>query len=948
MLDHDLPTRGLDPGESSAAEFPYVLGSLRRYVVQGPLGRGGMGVVVEAIDTTLNRRVAIKVLHGGLGVEHTRRMLREAQALATLAHPNVVEIYETGLVDGQAYIVMELVQGSTLRAWVNQDPRPSWRQCVDVYVSAGQGLVAVHARGLVHRDFKPSNAVVDESGRVRVLDFGLARHVGTQEEAPSEPIDVSAGGDPGILGASLTETGMVQGTPAYMPPEQMQGIEVDARSDQFSFCVSLYEALCGARPFEGNTMAELMGSMLARNIRPLPADCPVPKELRAALWRGMEVDPRRRWPSMEALLTELGTLSSRRRRTWPGALVVGAGVLALGAVLVWPTEHEVNCDSEHKLAGIWDDERREVVEASIAGTELRYAPQTWSRVQQRLDDYARQWIAKHQEVCEATLVTDRPSARATDLRMACLQDRRGALRAAVDVLAEANATRVSKAVGLVTTLPGLARCDDLDALEAELPPPDNPGDAERVEQLRARLQHARMLEEAGAFDDGLEVAQRIQAEAETVDYAPVQLEADLRTASLFNDRGDYDEAERRLEGAYARAVEHGHDEVQRAAALGLAHVVGYRRGDAEAGLKWGKTALARSTTPRDRGDALNVLGTLQLSQGRLAAAFDEFERSLALRQEALGPEHPLVGASLNNLGIVTLRQGRPTESLEHLHRALEVSRAALGAGHPAVASTLNNMGLVFSSQGDDMRALEVHRQALAIREHALGPHHSDVATSLNNIAVALRALGEFDEAATHLERTLAIAEKTQGRDHPRVASVLNNIGAVLQEQQRLPEALAHHQRALIIRQENLGPDHPQLGETLVNICMVLRAQEREAEALDHCQRGLAQWERVLGQEHPNLAQPLLGIADISMTEGRLEAARAHAERAVSLRESAQGPPADLATARFILAQTLRPDPTQCERARRLAEQARDAYAALGPTNEKARQEVEAWLAEHSC
>ncbi|MCX4246011.1 serine/threonine-protein kinase [Paraliomyxa miuraensis] len=228
--------------------------TLGRYVVLGTLGAGGMGVVLRAYDRQLDRQVALKVLQRGLDEHHTIRLRREAQALARLSHPNVVQVYEVGELDGHTFVAMELVEGKTARAWAEQRPRPDWRACLRLYVQLGAGLAAAHEQGLVHRDFKPGNAIVDDKGRARVLDFGLARQDEQEhelEDTVTNELEPDHGRRQAVLTSSesITRTGSVLGTPAYMPHEQMVGRPADARSDQFSFCASLYEIQpCGSQP----------------------------------------------------------------------------------------------------------------------------------------------------------------------------------------------------------------------------------------------------------------------------------------------------------------------------------------------------------------------------------------------------------------------------------------------------------------------------------------------------------------------------------------------------------------------------------------------------------------------------------------------------------------------------------------------------------------------------
>jgi serine/threonine protein kinase len=223
-----------------------------RYVLLDAVGSGGMGVVYAAYDPELDRKVAIKLLRfdrlGSEAGERDRlRLQREAQAIARLSHPNVVHVYDVGTFGDQVFVAMEFVAGRTLRQWAEEEPRP-WREVVDRFALAGRGLAAAHAAGLIHRDFKPDNVLLGDDGRVRVVDFGLARPAG-QQPAPEGERTPSGG----TLAHPLTEWGVVVGTPAYMAPEQLRGEASDERSDQLSFCVSLYETLYGERPFPGGS-----------------------------------------------------------------------------------------------------------------------------------------------------------------------------------------------------------------------------------------------------------------------------------------------------------------------------------------------------------------------------------------------------------------------------------------------------------------------------------------------------------------------------------------------------------------------------------------------------------------------------------------------------------------------------------------------------------------------
>jgi eukaryotic-like serine/threonine-protein kinase len=298
-----------------------------RYGVVEKLGAGAMGVVYAAQDAELGRKVALKVLRSaGKGPDEALRMrlMREAQAIALLSHPNVVSVFDVGTHQGHVFFTMEYVEGQTLSAWLAHGRR-RWPEVVRVFRQAGEGLAAAHAKGLVHRDFKPDNVLVGADGRVRVTDFGLARAAGT--------IPAFARDSPSPKGFDdvLTRTGALLGTPAYMSPEQISGAPVDAKSDQFGFCVALYEALYGERPFPSEDLAALEKAIAVGAVKPPRRAEGVPRWLRRTVLRGLRAHPSERWPDLPALLHELDRGLRRNPRR---AVAVAFGLVALIGVAV--------------------------------------------------------------------------------------------------------------------------------------------------------------------------------------------------------------------------------------------------------------------------------------------------------------------------------------------------------------------------------------------------------------------------------------------------------------------------------------------------------------------------------------------------------------------------------------------------------------------------------------
>jgi predicted Ser/Thr protein kinase len=307
--------------------------TLGRYAITDRLGAGAMGVVYRADDVGLGRQVALKILHRPDDAL-TDRLIREARSMAQVSHPNVVAVYDVGIADGTTYIAMELVAGTNLRHW--QQQLHSVAEIVEVFVAAGRGLAAAHAAGIVHRDFKPDNCLVGTDGRIRVTDFGLAAArtgsaaPGTGGPSPSPSLPSSpAGPSPDV---DLTASGSVLGTPAYMAPEQFSGGNVDPRTDQFNFCVGLYEALYGIRPFGGKTFDELGDNVCAGRVRPAPARTRVSGALRAIVLRGLSVRPGDRFATMDHLLAELVRDRARPWRRTALAAAALAAVLGLGLV----------------------------------------------------------------------------------------------------------------------------------------------------------------------------------------------------------------------------------------------------------------------------------------------------------------------------------------------------------------------------------------------------------------------------------------------------------------------------------------------------------------------------------------------------------------------------------------------------------------------------------------
>ncbi|HUJ63838.1 MAG TPA: protein kinase [Kofleriaceae bacterium] len=293
-----------------------------RYELLELLGRGGMGTVFVARDPQLDRKVALKVVRSERFVEPQirARLSREARAMAKVKHAGVVTVYDAGELPDGVFIAMELVEGETLASWLLARER-TWREIVRMFVAVGRGLAAAHAAGIVHRDFKPANVLIDRAGRAAVGDFGIAL-------VPMAPVDDAAPDAARDVAHELTRTGVLAGTPSYMSPEQFRTGAVDTRSDQYSFAVALFEALYRIHPFGGGSTDELRAAVLRGELRVPPRDHGVPAELRRVVERALRTEPGERFSDMAALLDRLEA-AARPRRV---GLALAGGLIAATAI----------------------------------------------------------------------------------------------------------------------------------------------------------------------------------------------------------------------------------------------------------------------------------------------------------------------------------------------------------------------------------------------------------------------------------------------------------------------------------------------------------------------------------------------------------------------------------------------------------------------------------------
>lgn len=868
---------------------------LGRYQLLRRVGEGGMGVVYEAKDRELGRTVAIKVLRrAGVGAgqrARRARLVREAQTMAKLAHENLVPVFDVGELAGDLFVAMELVEGVDLARWLGEERR-GWREVVKVFLQAARGLDAAHRAGVIHRDFKPSNAMVDERGRVRLLDFGLARDDGDGDGRGDEagrrradeareaqgPRGSSGPNGPngdglGALGSgaearpiaggtgALTEAGAVLGTPAYLAPAQLRGEVADAQSDQYAFAVSLREALTGELPRPASP---------ASSVPPWPAraSSELPRQLRKLVDRAMAPAPSARFGSMAevtaALEDVLAAAKRRRVAVVATAAAVAVAVVASGVARMTAEPERPSCEGAHALlASAWSGEVSGRVSAQFARSGLPGAERAASSVRELLDRYAGRWIHKRREVCRATFERGEQSERVMALRFECLERRRAELAALSELLVRADRTAVNGALAAAHELGALESCDDVVALDSLAPPPRDPARARQVAEVQAEVDRLVAQRRAGQYQEGLAVAASVLGRAEALHHPPLLAHALFAYADLENWGGDATRSEELFRRAARLYAEVGDD-------AGLAHT-------------WVTLVF--------------VVGSLQGKPAE-GAALGEFAATLVARRR----DKVLEAQLENHLGAVRYGAGELEKSAAHFQRALALRRDVLGAEHLGVANTLANLGAVRRSQNRLDEAEALGQEGLALKTKLLGEDHPEVAVSFRNLAALAISKKEHGRARQLEEQAMAIHRRANGEVHFEVANSLNNLGQSYAEEGAHERALDYQERALAMYRQSLPSEHPLIGKALFAL----------AETLD-----------VLGRHADSLK---------------------HAEESLALLDKPGGNPVDRAHAAYQVAAALGALSRELPRARKLMTEARDAYRAIEA--EEWLGLAERWLAAH--
>lgn len=731
-----------------------------RYQIEATLGEGGSGTVYRAWDRILAEAVAVKILHAHRARERSwiRRLAREVKVARAVGHPNVCRVFELGHADGRWFVTMELATGGSLRDQIggpeNAAGRPLPERLRDIRELAA-GLAAMHAVALTHRDVTPRNVLRMADGRLVLTDFGLS-------------IEHDA------------HTTVHGGTPAYLPPEAARGERSDQRSDVFQLGMIIHEILTGVRPAWAPDGSRLVVA------DPPPGASPAEEELARLVSDCVSVDPARRPVSAVAVAGRLAAaevarplplplrlLARARRfsRRHPRLLVVAASAVALAGVVraVQVASRPPLCQgAEQQLAGIWDPARTEAVRRAFMASGKGYAGESFSRVRAVLDQYGQAWTRMYTDACEATHRRGEQSAEVLDLRMGCLKDDQGELRALTDLFSSADGEVVSRSMNAVAALSPIGRCADVAILKAVVRPPEDHAARVRVDAIRQQLSEVKALHFGGQLAEASRRASALVGESRALGYEPLLAEALQAQGRTQTMSGPFLEAEAALDEALLRAEASRHDRVLAEAAVDRTALLGVQGRVDELGRF---VPRAEATLKRIGGDRrlegwiYANLGTALFYKGRVQEALAMQEKALDIKQRLLGAEHWDVALSLGSVASYLHSLGREDEALERNQQAITVLERTLGAGHPELALHLNNRGEIRLALGQPREARADFERALAMWKDELPADHLYLSYSLTGVGLAVLALvdegsGGAGDAVEPLERAYRIRNGT--------------------------------------------------------------------------------------------------------------------------------------------------------------------------------------------
>ncbi len=908
-----------------------------RYVIIRPLGAGACGQVFLAYDAELDRKVALKKI---LRPNRDKELLvHEARLLAKLCHPNIVTVYDiqelpslTGRLS--QYIIMEYVEGCSLREWLAHEPR-SQTEILAVLQQAGQGLAAAHVAGIIHRDFKPENVLISESGQARVVDFGL-----------SQTAELTESGEMYETSDDETTTSLTQitGTPAYMAPERYFNSEGSVASDIFSFGITLWEALVGQRPFRGKTIRELQYQIISGQLANPPKQ--MPRRIARILQRCLAHDPADRWPAMEPLLADLADDPRPRRRRWVAGLALTFTAAVAGSLLAPNNSDSPACEGiEHGFASSWNDDTKTQLRSAVLASDVPYAGDTWERLHTKLDTYANSIRGASKDACEAARVHKRTSSELADRRLACLRARELELDAFVDTLRTGGATAVEHALQASESLTPVSICDAHVLLNERTAPPNSEVAAD-VEVVRTELTRIKAMDLGGRASEVTELADATMQRAESIGYVPLLAEAQWHRAHLYETNMAFEHAEPAYRKAWWSGLASNHDLIARDAANQLAAIMAMDPSRAADARMWSDNAEAVATRMGVDGDQqihrLRTLARIAEGQGDYESAVRSRQQATEVATNVFGPNSWKTSAALNYLSFARMHVGDLDGATDAVERGLASGIAALGENHPDLSELYRQQSNIFIEKGEYRAAEVASRRAVELVEAAYGSESRALAPGLYAHGVTLCKLGRGNEGLQKIARALA-SFLPLGREHLHVMIMQISRADCLRYLERFEEAREIYVDYLAIAQRILGADHDVAVAAHCGLGELALATNDAKAGEHHFRRVLEIGEARAPIDKQTLVPALVGLAEVELMRGRHDQARGHAQRAIELQVATTGTDATLARPRFALARALIHMPGQRGRALQLANLALKGYETAAPANSRAHKNVSAWI-----
>jgi len=857
-----------DPGDAKK------LSTIGRYVILDSIGMGGMGLVCAAYDPKLSRKIALKVLRNAASDEAStagrNRLFREAQALAKLSHPNVVTVHDVDVFEGQVYIAMEFVEGTTLREWLREQPR-TWKDILQKFILAGRGVAAAHQADIIHRDFKPSNVLIGKEGDVRVADFGVAkerdrsqrdpdrdfvefeRRRRTMDHGDGSSLDTSA--EDALIdeiqsnvSMDLTVAGRMVGTPAYMAPEQHMGLPVGPHTDQYAFCVSMYEALYGRLPFEGKDRREQLSKMTEGRLPPPPKDGAarhVPSWLHKVLTRGLRPHPSERWPSMEALLSALARepIKRVRRMVIAGGVALGlaAGVAAVVAGVFDEVQENPCVALGLEVERHWNPARSTAIERAFAGSGTPFAEDSARTVLESLELWANEWSAAKVGICEATRVGEQ-SGELLDVRMYCLAQRGREFDAMVAVFLEPDDDIIERSVPAVHTLSDPQSCvlvRDTGEFRGRNLAPEV---LAQIEAMDADLDRAYALASLGKYDESLTIQAKVVERAREVSHPWTLARSlfDLSESQL--ETGEVQAGEASLREVIHVAAELNDAEQEFLAWTQLIFYLGSKHNRVAEGHGW-SLAAESALTRAGNSDRLRVRlagnrAALALADNDPPSAIDYYTEAVALAKVEFGEDHATTIRTMMNLGIALAQAEQHSEAETVLLEVVARSKNVFGPTHPYLAAVYINIGMVYVVSKQYAKAEAPLREALAIRERVGGPAAPSLGKPLQALGKVARELKQYDEALANLERATAIFVKSQGENSVAVAGAVSDIGVTQHKLKRYDDARGSFDRVQAIYNHIYPDGHRHVGGLMRWRCEMFLDAKLYADAVAACELAL--------------------------------------------------------------------------------------------------------------